>query len=124
VPAADTPSFDAPHIAAQLNCMSDSELDELPFGVIEMNHQFRVLRYNSAQSQRSGLRSDRVVGQHLFRDAAPWANNSRVSKRYLLDSLDETIPYTLSLNMQPKAVTLRMVKPAYNDRMYLLVTWP
>jgi photoactive yellow protein len=121
--AADIPSFDAPHIAAQLNCMSDSELNGLPFGVIEMNHQFKVLRYNKAQSQHSGVPSDRVIGQHFFRDAAPWANNTRVAKRYQADSLDETIPYTLSLNMQPKPVTLRMLKPAYNDRMYLLVTW-
>ncbi|MGA2562845.1 MAG: phosphonate transporter [Steroidobacteraceae bacterium] len=124
VTAAELPSFDAPHIAAQLNCMSDGELDALPFGVIEMNHQFKVLRYNTAQSNHSTLPRARVIGQHLFREAAPWANSPRVAKRYRLDSLDETIPYTLSLNMQPRPVTLRMVKPAYNERMYLLVTWP
>ena len=61
-----------------------------------MNHQFKMLRYNTAQSNHSMLQ---------------------------LDSLDETIPYTLSLNMQPKPLTLWMVKPAYNERMYLLVTW-
>ena len=121
--AAETPSFDAPHIAAQLNCMSDSELDGLPFGVIEMDHQFKVLRCNTVQSHHSGVPCDRVIGQHFFRDAAPWADNSRVAKRYRLDSLDETIHYSLSLNMQPHPVTLRMLKPAYNDRMYLLVRW-
>ena len=121
--ATEIPSFDAPNIGAQLNCLSDRELDSLSFGVIEMNHQFKVLRYNTAQSIHSTLPRERVIGQHLFRDAAPWANNARVAKRYQLDSLDETIPYTLSLNMQPRPVTLRMVKPAYNERMYLLVTW-
>jgi photoactive yellow protein len=119
----ETPSFDAPHIAAQLNCMSASELDGLPFGVIEMDHQSKVLRYNTAQSTHSGARHDRVIGQHFFRDVAPWANNARVARRYQLDSLDETIQYTLYLNMQPMPVTLRMLKPAYSDRMYLLVTW-
>lgn len=122
--AVEMPSFDAPHIAAQLNCMSNGELDGLAFGVIEMNHQFKVLRYNTAQSRHSGVPSDRVIGQHFFRDAAPWANNVRVAGRYRLDSLDETIQYTLSLNMKPHSVTLRMLKPAYSDRMYLLVTWP
>jgi hypothetical protein len=39
----ELPSFDAPSIASQLNCMSDGELDALPFGVVEMNHQFKVL---------------------------------------------------------------------------------
>ena len=57
--AVEMPSFDAPHIAAQLNCMSNGELDGLAFGVIEMNHQFKVLRYNTAQSRHSGVPSDR-----------------------------------------------------------------
>jgi hypothetical protein len=63
--AAEFTSFDAPQLAAQLNCMSDAELD----------------------------------------------------------ALDETIDYTFSLHMKPMPVTLRMLKPAYNERMYLLVTW-
>jgi photoactive yellow protein len=119
----ELPLFDAPTIASQLNCMSDAELDALPYGVIEMNHQFKVLRYNAAESRYSGLPSDRAIGQHFFRDVAPWANNRRVAKRYQLDSLDETIDYTFSLHMKSMPVTLRMLKPAYNERMYLLVTW-
>jgi photoactive yellow protein len=117
------PLFDAPHLASQLNCMSDAELDALPFGVIEMNHQFKVLRYNAAESRYSGLPQDRAIGQHFFRDVAPWANNRVVARRYQLDSLDETIDYTFSLRMKEMPVILRMLKPAYNERMYLLVTW-
>jgi photoactive yellow protein len=121
--AIELPSFDAPQVAAQLNCMSDGELDALPFGVIEMNHDFKVLRYNTAESRHSKLARDRVIGQHFFRDVAPWANNRRIAKRYQVDALDETIQYTASLHMQQEPVTLRMIKPAYNDRMYLLVNW-
>jgi photoactive yellow protein len=121
--ATELASFGGPDIAAQLNCMSDVELDALPFGVIEMNHQFKVLRCNATQARRSKLPPDRVVGQHFFRDVAPWGNNRQVAKRYQLDSLDETIPYMVSLNLQPKPVTLRMLKPPYNERMYLLVNW-
>jgi photoactive yellow protein len=121
--ATEQPLFDAPHIAAQLNCMSDSELDALPFGVIEMNHQFKVLRYNSVESRHSRLPPDRVIGQHLFRDVAPWANKRQIARRYQLDSLDETIQYTAYLQMQQEPVTLRMLKPAYNERMYLLLNW-
>ncbi len=36
--AKELPLFDGPQIASQLNCMSDGELDALPFGVVEMNH--------------------------------------------------------------------------------------
>lgn len=119
--ASQQPSFDAPQMGAQLSCMSDSELNALPFGVIEMNHQFKVLRYNSAESRHSRVPPDRVIGQNLFRDVAPWANNQRIARRYRLDSVDETMQYTVSLNMQQEAVTLRMLKPGYSERMYLLV---
>jgi photoactive yellow protein len=121
--AAELPSFDAPQIAAQLTLMSDVELDALPFGVVEMDHQFKVMRYNATEARYSGLARDRVIGQHFFRDVAPWANNRRVAKRYQLDSLDETIDYTFSLRMKPMPATLRMLKLACNERMYLLVTW-
>jgi photoactive yellow protein len=124
MPATELPSFDGPQMAALLTCMSDGELDALPFGVIEMNHQFKVLRYNTAESRHSKLPPEQVIGQHFFRDVAPWANNGRIAKRYRLDALDETIQYTASLHMQQESVTLRMLKPAYNDRMYLLVNWP
>ena len=121
--ATELPSFDAPNIAAQLNCMPDGELEALPFGMVEMTHKFNVLRCNSTQTHHSKLPRDRVIGQHFFRDVASWGNNQRVARRYQVDSLGETIPYTVSLNLQPLPVTLRMLKPAYNDRMYLLVTW-
>ena len=121
--AKELPSFDGPNIAAQLNCMSDGEFDALPFGVVEMNHEFKVLRCNLTQMRHSKLPTDQVIGHSFFRDLAPWGNNRAVAKRYQVDSLDETIPYTVSLNLQPLPVTLRMLKPAYNERMYLLVTW-
>jgi photoactive yellow protein len=114
-------SFDAPHMAAQLSCMSDAELNALPFGVIEMNHQFKVLRYNTTESRQSKMPPDRVVGQHLFRDVAPWAKSQRIARRYQMDSLDETMQYTASLHTQQEPITLRMIKPAYSERMYLLV---
>jgi len=122
--APELPSFDAPQLAAQLTCMSDAELDALPFGVIEMNHQFKVLRYNAAEARYSGLPPDRAIGQHCFRDVLPWGNNRHVARRYQIDALDETIDYTFSMHMRATPVTLRMLKPAYNERMYLLVTQP
>src|ERR1700733_7147154 len=98
--------------------MSDGEFDALPFGVVEMNHEFKVLRCNLTQMRHSKLPTDQVIGHSFFRDLAPWGNNRAVAKRYQVDSLDETIPYTVSLNLQPLPVTLRMLKPAYNERMY------
>lgn len=112
-------TFDAPEILARLG----NDLDELTFGVVEMNHACEVLRYNLAESKASGLPRERVLGRHFFRDVAPCTNNERVAGRYAQPTLDETIAYTFALRMKPVPVTLRMLRQADHDRMYLLVSW-
>ncbi len=115
--------FDAADTALRLFAMGDDELDELPFGVVEMDLEFNVLRYNDTESRYSGLPRERVVGRNFFRDVAPCSNNRRVAQRYALPALDETIAYTFALRMQPVPVTLRMLKPAGGQRLLLLVQW-
>ena len=115
--------FNAVDVAPRLLALADDELDELPFGVIEMDLAGTVLRYNATESGYSGLPRERVVGRHFFREVAPCSNNRRVAQRYAQDVLDETIAYTFALRMQPVPVTLRMIKPAGGPRMLLLVHW-
>jgi photoactive yellow protein len=115
--------FNATDAALRLLALSDDELDALPFGVVEMDLECTVLRYNAAESGYSGLPRERVVGRHFFRDVAPCSNNRRVAQRYAQPALDETIAYTFALRMQPVPVTLRMLKPAGGQRMLLLVHW-
>jgi len=103
--------------------MPDEDLDRLQFGVIEMDIDGRVLRYNAVESRYSGLTPERVAGRHFFREVAPCADNATVSGRLSLDGLDETTPYTFSLRMKPVPVTLRMLRPVGSQRMYLLVRW-
>ncbi len=117
------PAFDTADIAPQLVCMADEEFDALDFGVVEMDHQYKVLRYNAAESRHTGITPGRLIGHHLFRDVAPYANNRQLARRYQIDALDETVAHTFSMHMRMVPVTLRLLKPAYNERMYLLVKW-
>ena len=109
--------------ASTLLDMDQTELDALPFGVIQMDRSGTVLHYNSTESRYSGLSRERVLGRHFFREVAPCSNNHRVAGRYALHELDETIEYTFALRMKPVPVTLRMLKPAQGAQMYLLVQW-
>lgn len=122
----DMPSgldFGAPGLAADLLTLPDAELDALPYGVVEMDPETRVLRYNLTESRLSGLSRDQVVGRLFFVEVAPCSDNRHVSRRYQEDSLDETLAYTFSLRMRPVPVTLRLLKAAGDKRMYLLVKW-
>ena len=116
-------SFDIADASTLLDQLDDTELDALPFGVIQMDRSGTVLRYNATESRYSGLSRERVLGRHFFREVAPCSNNHRVAERYALPELDETIGYTFALRMKPVPVRLRMLKPAQGARMYLLVQW-
>jgi len=114
--------FDAPALAEALTVMSDLDLDELEFGVVEMDHQCKVLRYNATESRLSGLPPSRVIGRHFFREVAPCSNNSQVAQRFEAATLDATIPYTLALHMKAVPVMLRLLKARDGKRMYFLVS--
>lgn len=122
----DTPNrlaFDEPNLAAELMALSDAGLDALPFGVVEMDHSTRVLRYNLTESRFSGLSREVVIGRRFFIEVAPCSDNRKVSHRYREETLDETLAYTFSLRMKPAPVILRLLKPAGCKRMYMLVLW-
>lgn len=123
MPPSQKPDFDTTDVAAKLLNCSDRDLDDLEFGVVEMNHACIVLRYNAVESHFAGLSRERVVGRHFFREVAPCSDNRRVAHRYAQAALDETIAYTFAMRMKPVPVTLRMVKAPASDRMYLLVRW-
>jgi photoactive yellow protein len=124
MPSVPPLAFTEPGIGLVLARMADTELDALSFGVVEMNHEFKVLRYNATESRYSGLPPERVIGKHFFHDVAPCADNRHVSHRYAQPALDESLPYTFLLLMKPAPVTLRMIKTAGQEPMYLLVDWP
>jgi PAS domain-containing protein len=46
--------FDAPDLAARIEQLSDSERDELPFGVIHLDPEGMVLFYSATEAKLSG----------------------------------------------------------------------
>lgn len=51
--------------------LAESDLDALPFGLIEVDSAGCVLRYNSAEQALSGKQSADVVGKNFFTEIAP-----------------------------------------------------
>lgn len=51
--------------------MSAEEADRLPYGLIQVDREGRVVGYNRVEEQESGRCRERVVGRNFFRDVAP-----------------------------------------------------
>ena len=60
-----------PFIVQTIDSIGEKELDSLPYGVIQLDAQGTVLRYNSYEEGLSGLTRQKVVGKNFFKQIAP-----------------------------------------------------
>lgn len=54
-----------------IRSLSQEQLDALPIGVIELDRDATVRRYNIAEARAAGLDPNTVVGRHFFAEVAP-----------------------------------------------------
>jgi photoactive yellow protein len=122
-------SFDDTNLLDDLNRSTDDELDERPFGVIGIDADGIVRRYNRFESQMAGLSPQRVLGQAMFLVVAPCMNNFMVAQRFEDalahgSTLDATLDYVLTLRMRPVKVKLRLLAVPGGAFRYVLVLRP
>jgi len=114
-------TFDDPSMAELLETSSEAELDDLAFGVVGLDREGRVDRYNAHEERSSGLPRAHVMGRHFFFDVAPCMNNYLVAERFEETSLDTTMPYVLTFRMRPTPVRLRLIRTQSARRGWVLV---
>jgi photoactive yellow protein len=111
-----------PDLAKALDELAAAALDRLEFGVVRMDRAGRVIAYNTAEAELSGLAAAGVVGQDFFVQVAPCTNNYLVAQRFRdEDELDESIDYVFTFRMFPTPVRLRMLKRPDSPHQYLAV---
>jgi len=116
------PGFDDPQLLEWLRAAGDDALDAAPFGIIGLDAQGVVTFYNAFESRAAGLRPERVLGRPFFDEVALCMNNFLVAQRFAdAATLDETLPYTLTLRMRPTPVRLRLLQRPGAPRAYVLV---
>jgi photoactive yellow protein len=118
--------FDQSDIFAALESQADTDLDALDFGVIAIDAEGLVRRYNKFESQLAGLSPSRVLGTPLFTTVAPCMNNFLVAQRFedaiaAGTTLDATIDYVFTLRMRPAKVKLRLLVQPKASLSYILV---
>lgn len=119
-------TFDTPTVHAILDAMADDAIDGLRFGVIGIDAEGLVRRYNAFEAEIAGLTQQRVIGHPLFTVVAPCMNNYLVAQRFEDAStddtaLDATIDYVFTLRMRPSKVKLRLLSSPARAMRYVLV---
>lgn len=112
-------SFDDPALPEALVLATEEDLKRAPFGVVRMEPSGRVTLYNDAEQRLSGLSERQTLGKNFFSDVAPCTNNFMVAEKYRREELDEVQGYVFTFAMEPREVTLRMIRRG--ELLYLLV---
>ena len=102
--------------------LGEKELDSLPYGVIQLDAQGTVLRYNAYEEGLSGLARQNVVGKNFFKQIAPCTDMQEFYGRFRdgvsAGELHCTFRYHFPFKRKPRDVNIALL---YNSREK--VTW-
>ena len=133
---AGTGQFADPGWLNALESASRDGIDNFGFGLVVMDRDGRVLGYNQAESQLSGLPAGEVIGRNFFVEIGPCTNNYLIAQRYRDsagqgqagpgeagqgEELDEQLDYVFTYRMAPTPVRLRLLARHGSPRQYLAV---
>ncbi|MGA9392637.1 MAG: PAS domain-containing protein [Candidatus Sulfotelmatobacter sp.] len=97
--------------------MPEKELDALPHGVIQLDAQGKVLRYNAYEQRLAGLTREKVVGKNFFKQVAPCTDVQEFYGRFregvALGKLHCKFRYRFTFKKNPRNVTVTLF---YSDR--------
>jgi len=112
----------SPYTFQTISSMGEKELDSLPYGVIQLDLQGAVLRYNAFEANLSGLTRQKVVGKNFFKQIAPCTNIQEFYGRFLegmaARKLQCTFRFHFAFRRNPRDVTITLF---YND--HSKTTW-
>jgi photoactive yellow protein len=62
--------FEGADISGVMDRLPDAERNRLPFGVVKLDTEGKILEYNMAEAEISGVRQQDVIGKNFFLDVA------------------------------------------------------
>ncbi len=110
---------------ARLESRTDEQLDELPFGVVALSPEGKVLRFNLAESRLARLDRFTVFGRNFFGDVAPCTATPEFQGRFaqLVASGEPgpvRFPYVFDFAFGAQEVEVEVLRGA-PERYYLLI---
>jgi photoactive yellow protein len=106
--------------------LSEEEIDDLPFGLIAVDHEGNIEQYNSYESRLARLAKDRVVGRNFFRDVAPCTAVQEFQgrfERFVREGGDgaESFDYVFPFSFGRQHVNITFLRSSKNKQIKILV---
>lgn len=117
--------FEPDDLQNALADMSDSDVDNLMYGAVELDSIGTILSYNKAESELTGRKASDVVGKNFFRDVAPCTDTNEFSGRFFrgvkTGEFNAIFEYVFDHEMAPIKVRIVMVKSIDKNTYWLMI---
>ena len=116
-------AVDALYAADTLN---SDELDALPYGMIQLDANGRILKYNAVESRLASLPQAQAVGREFFTEVAPCTKVQEFYGRFkegvLRESLDSSFQFHFAFKQNPRDVTVRLFYSKRTQSVWVMVS--
>ncbi len=133
---APPPSASAPKPAMPLGAAEDlfhrvdtlatGDLDSLPFGLIQLDRNGRILKFNQTEAQLARINRDRQIGRSFFDDLAPCTKVREFYGRFQEGlknrSLYETFGFVFKFDHGWRNVAITLFYSDKTDSVWVLIS--
>ncbi len=108
-----------------VDALNPAQLDSLPFGAIQLNHEGIILQYNDYESRLAGVDKSRAVGKNFFTEIAPCTDvkefRGRFTEGVARKQLHEIFQYHFAFKKTPQDVTVRLYYSGLTDSTWVFI---
>ena len=108
-----------------IDSLSESELDQLPHGAIQLAIDGTVLKFNAYESKLANLERKKVVGRNFFKDVAPCTDVQEFYGRFregvAAKNLHVNFRYRFAFRQNPREVTVTLFYSGITDTVWVFV---
>ncbi len=106
--------------------MTAEELDALPYGMIQLDANGRILKYNAVESRIASVPQAQAVGRQFFTEVAPCTKVQEFYGRFkegvIRESLDASFQFHFAFKQQPRDVTVRLFYSRRTRSVWVMVS--
>ncbi len=118
--------IDSPELASTADDLSTAELDQLPFGMIQLDANGRILKFNAVESRLAALDQQQQIGKHFFTEVAPCtkvqAFYGKFREGVVQEHLDTTFSFHFAFKQRPRDVTVRLFYSKRTRSVWVMVS--
>lgn len=102
--------FGDPQLAGKIDAMSQQELDDLPFGVLKLDAQGRIVGYNRIEAEIAEVDFAKQINHNFFTEIAPCMDNPFFRGRFEegIQAGGLALDFEFETDMDPRAEHIRV----------------